>query len=108
MNLSSILCTLLGASATLFLILPEIEKTRKRKVAIDKLKIISVALQQAEERAARYEQRHDRILSQICCYYMINQNLEEALAGARDAMNEALQFAVGLRNMQMEIINSFS
>ncbi|KAI3448301.1 hypothetical protein Pfo_004966 [Paulownia fortunei] len=108
MDLSSIVYTLLGASASLFLLLPEIKKMHNRKIATDKLKIIIEALQLAEERVTRYEERHDHILSQMCSYYMINQNLEEALAGARDAMNEALQFAVGLRKLQMEIITSLS
>lgn len=70
--------------------------------------MISQALEHAEERALRFQERHDRILSQICSYYMVNQDLEDALAATRAAMNEALEFAVGLRKMQMQVFRSLT
>lgn len=69
--------------------------------------MINEALEQAEERAMRYEERHDRILCRISSHYLINQDLEDALTGAREAMNEARDFAVTLRSLQMELICSF-
>lgn len=73
-----------------------------------KLRIISEALEGAEERAVRFQERHDRILSQIGASYLTNTELVEALAGARVAMNQALDFAVDLRSMQFKVISSFS
>ncbi|PIM98348.1 hypothetical protein CDL12_29175 [Handroanthus impetiginosus] len=108
MDIGRIVITLLGASAsTFYLIVPELRKMQERKARAEKLRIIREALEEAEKRLMRYEERHDHILSQLCSYYMINPNLEEALSGARHAMNEALQFAVELRKLQIEIISSF-
>lgn len=64
-------------------------------------------MEKAEERVIRFEERHDRILSQICSYYLTHKELEESLAGARTAMNEALEFASTLRKMQKKVIDSF-
>lgn len=72
-----------------------------------KLKIISEALEVAEERVVRYQERHDRILNQICASYLTNTEVVEALAGARATMNQALEFAVDLRRIQFKIISSF-
>lgn len=75
---------------------------------MDRLKIISEALHEAEGRLIRYQERHDHILDHMCSYYLINQNMQEALAGARDAMNEALELVVALRKLQLQAIVSFS
>ncbi|KAK8589271.1 hypothetical protein V6N12_023673 [Hibiscus sabdariffa] len=96
----------IGFSTSFFFVLPGLKKWQRQQVLIEKLRIISQALEQAEERAMRFQERHDRILGQICSYYMVNQDLEDALAGARAAMNEALEFAVGLRKMQLLILRS--
>ncbi|KAK8712518.1 hypothetical protein V6N13_147757 [Hibiscus sabdariffa] len=96
----------IGFSTSFFFVLPGLKKWQRQQVLIEKLRIISQALEQAEERAMRFQERHDRILGQICSYYMVNQDLEDALAGARAAMNEALEFAVGLRKMQLQILRS--
>lgn len=69
--------------------------------------MITEALEKAEERVKRYEERHDRILGQICSYYLSNQDLEETLAAARAALNEALEFAAGFRDLQMKLISSY-
>lgn len=69
--------------------------------------MINKTLEQAELRLMRYEERHDRILGQICSFYLVNPNMEEALKGAREAMDEARDFSVTLRSLQMEMINSF-
>lgn len=69
--------------------------------------MINKALEQAELKLMRCEERHDRILGQICSVYLVNPDLEEALKGAREAMNEARDFSVTLRSLQMEMISSF-
>lgn len=82
-------------------------KRRQRQQAlIERLRIISQALERAEERALRFQERHDRILSQMCSYYMVNQELLDALKAARAAMIEALEFAAVLRKMQLQILRS--
>ncbi|KAL2490498.1 Uncharacterized protein Adt_26126 [Abeliophyllum distichum] len=107
MDYKSIVLALLGFSASFIFLFPDLQRRKNRQVAVDKLKIICETLHEAEERVIRYEERHDRILSQICSYYMINEKLEEALLGAKNAMNDTLEFSVGLRKLQMEIISSF-
>ncbi|KAL3516062.1 hypothetical protein ACH5RR_022964 [Cinchona calisaya] len=69
--------------------------------------MVNEALKEAEQRVIRYQGRHDSILSQICSHYFVNQDMEEALAGARGAMKDAQEFAVILRNLQIKILNSF-
>lgn len=64
-------------------------------------------MEDAEEIVTRFQERHDRMLSQISEHYLVNVELEEALADARAAMNEAMEFAVNLRRMQIQIISSF-
>ncbi|KAL2469175.1 uncharacterized protein Fot_50751 [Forsythia ovata] len=107
MDYKPIVLALLGFSASFIFLFPDLQRRKNRQVAVEKLKIICETLHEAEERVTRYEERHDRILSQICSYYMINEKLEEALLGAKNAMNDALEFSVGLRKLQMEIISSF-
>lgn len=99
---------LLGASASLLLALAEIKKLQNRKIKTHKLKMIGEALKQAEERLIISAERHDRILDQICSSYLINQNLEEALATARDTMNRASELTIALGKMQLETINSYT
>ncbi|XVF06044.1 hypothetical protein REPUB_Repub06bG0014300 [Reevesia pubescens] len=98
----------IGFSTSFFFVLPSFKRWKRQQVLIERLRIISQALEHAEERALMYQERHDRILSQICSYYMVNQDLEDALAAARATMNEALEFAVGLRKMQLQILRSLS
>ncbi|XVF57498.1 hypothetical protein PTKIN_Ptkin06aG0210100 [Pterospermum kingtungense] len=64
-------------------------RRQRQQVSIKMLRIISHALEQAEERAMRIHERHDRILGQMCSYYMVNQELLDALTPARAAMNGA-------------------
>ncbi|PPS09567.1 hypothetical protein GOBAR_AA11077 [Gossypium barbadense] len=99
MDYVRIIFAVIGFSTSFIFVLP---------ISIEKLRIISQALEHAEERVVRFQERHDRILGQICSYYMVNQDLEDALAGARAAMNEALEFAVGLRKMQLQILRSLT
>ena len=98
---------LIGFCAPFIVFLPNLKEWKRKQITREKLKIIREALDGAEERATRYEERHDRILSQICSYYFSNTDLKEALAGARTAMNEALEFAGGLRDLQMKVISSY-
>ncbi|KAE8684102.1 ATP-dependent DNA helicase Q4 [Hibiscus syriacus] len=106
MDYVRIIFAVFGFSTSLIFVLPGLKKWQRQQVLIEKLRIISQALEHAEERAMRFQERHDRILGQMCSYYMVNQELEDAVAGARTAMNEALEFAVGLRKMQLQILRS--
>lgn len=102
-------CTMIGIAASFVLQIPEIQKRNdKRRTVREKLTMADEALAEAEERVRIYEERHDRILNQICSYYMMNHNLEESLIGAKDAVNEALEFALALRILKWEIPSSFS
>lgn len=107
MALRNAFFTIIGFSTSLLFLVPNVKKWQNQQLRKEKLKIIEEALEQAEVRAAMFEERHDRILSQICAYYLTHKELEEAIAGARAAMNEALEFAASLRNMQKKIISSF-
>ncbi|MBA0619017.1 hypothetical protein Godav_028272 [Gossypium davidsonii] len=108
MDYVRIIFAVIGFSTSFIFVLPSLKKWQRQQVSIEKLRIISQALEHAEERVVRFQERHDRILGQICSYYMVNQDLEDALAGARAAMNEALEFAVGLRKMQLQILRSLT
>ncbi|KAG5549169.1 hypothetical protein RHGRI_014517 [Rhododendron griersonianum] len=106
MDRNSIVFALIGFSASFFLCLPNLKKWQSKKIRREKLGMITEALEKAEERVKRHEERHDRILGQICSHYLLNRDLEEALAAARAALNEALEFAAGLRGLQMKLISS--
>jgi len=69
--------------------------------------MVSEALEAAEERAVRFQERHRKILSHICSTYLTDAKLVEAIAGARTTMNQALDFALQLRKIQFRIITSF-
>ncbi|KAG9443748.1 hypothetical protein H6P81_015088 [Aristolochia fimbriata] len=99
-----LICVLIGFSASLPLLVP---RWRKRGITMEKLRLINEALNEAEERVVRYQERHDRILGLITSSYLVHKDLEEALAGAQTTMKEALEFAVGLRQMQMKILSSY-
>ncbi|KAK7392023.1 hypothetical protein VNO78_20449 [Psophocarpus tetragonolobus] len=103
----NIVFAIIGFSASFLFCLPNMKRWQGKQVAAEKLKMVSEALEAAEERAVRFQERHDRILSQICASYLTNTELIEALAGARATMNQALDFAVELRNIQIKIITSF-
>ena len=84
-----------------------LRKRQKKEIAAEKLRIVTEALERAEDRVLRYEERHDNILNQIGSHYIVSQEIVEALCGAREAMNEALEFAITLRNLQLEIIRLY-
>ncbi|KAF5740044.1 hypothetical protein HS088_TW11G00107 [Tripterygium wilfordii] len=107
MDYGRIVYAIIGFSASFFLCLPNLKRWHRQRVTKDKLRIVSQALEQAEERLVRFQERHDRILSIICSFYLSSQDLEDALVGARAAMNEALEFSVSLRRIQMKIISSY-
>ena len=107
MEFGPIFYALIGFSMSVALCLPNLKKWQSQQITAEKLRIISEALEDAEERAMRFQERHDHVLSQVCSYYLCKQELLEALAESRVAMNEALGFAVGLRKMQMEILCSY-
>nr|POF10241.1 hypothetical protein CFP56_14174 [Quercus suber] len=69
--------------------------------------MISEALEHAEKRVLRLQERHDRILSQMCSYYFIHNELEVSLADARTVLDEAMESAGNLRRMQRKIIGYF-
>ncbi|TMW97406.1 hypothetical protein EJD97_005575 [Solanum chilense] len=95
---------IIGFTSSFLLYLPILRRRQKKEIAAEKLRIVTEALEQAENRVLRYEERHDNILNQLSSHYIVSQEIVEALAGARQAMNEALEFAITLRNMQLEVI----
>ena len=96
-----------GFSSFILLSLPELRKWRRRRTTAEKLRVVTEALDQAEERLLRLQERHDRILYLMNSQYVSHRGMEEALAGARKAMNEALEFSAGLRRIQMRIVSSY-
>ncbi|KAF3623081.1 hypothetical protein FXO38_30938 [Capsicum annuum] len=107
MYFSNITLAIIGFTSSFLLYLPNLREKKKQQIAAEKLRIITEALEQAEDRVLRYEERHDKLLDQICSHYIVSQEILEALAGARDAMNEALEFAITLRNLQLEVIRLY-
>ncbi|WMV12006.1 hypothetical protein MTR67_005391 [Solanum verrucosum] len=107
MYYNNITFAIIGFTSSFLLYLPILRKKQKKQIAAEKLRIITQALEQAEDRVLRYEERHDNILNQICSHYIVNQEIVEALAGARKAMNEALEFAITLRNLQLQVIRLY-
>ncbi|KAL0761992.1 hypothetical protein Bca101_078142 [Brassica carinata] len=69
---------------------------RQRRRAIEKLKLVNEALVAAEENVARLQERHDVILKEICSYYLVNSELQEALVAARAAVDVASGFVLEL------------
>lgn len=98
---------LLIGFSTPYLFFTNLRKLQRRQIIKERLRIVAEALEHAEERVSRYQERHDRILNQMNSYYFYHEELEEALAGARKAMNDALEFSVSLRRMQMKLISSY-
>ncbi|RYQ90360.1 hypothetical protein HN873_029031 [Arachis hypogaea] len=107
MGYNNIVYAIIGFSTSFLFCVPTIKRWQRKQVAAEKLKLITEALEAAEERVVRYEERHDRILNQICQSYLTNTELVKALDGARVTMNEVLEFAVQLRTIQLKIIRSF-
>lgn len=107
MDIGNIVFVIIGFSTSFIFCVPNFKRWQRKQVTLEKLKIISKALEAAEERVERYQERHDRILSQISTSYLTNTEVVEALAGARAAMKQALDFAVDLRSIQFKIISSF-
>ncbi|KAH0731621.1 hypothetical protein KY290_002620 [Solanum tuberosum] len=107
MYFNNITFAIISFTSSFLLYLPILRKRQKKQIAAEKLRIITQALEQAEDRVLRYEERHDNILNQICSHYIVNQEIVEALAGARKAMNEALEFAITLRNLQLQVIRLY-
>ncbi|CAN4111103.1 unnamed protein product [Withania somnifera] len=107
MYFRNITFAIIGFTSSFLLYLPKLRKRKKKQIAAEELRIITEALEQAEDRVLRYEERHDKLLNQMCSHYIVSKELVEALAGAREAMNEALEFAITLRNLQLETINFY-
>ncbi|KAL7003086.1 hypothetical protein U1Q18_004243 [Sarracenia purpurea var. burkii] len=106
MDSGRIIVGVIGLSASFFLCFQTMKKWECRKMKREKVKMISEAMEKAEERVTRCEERHDRILNQICGYYLSNSDLEEALAAARAALHDARKFAAALRDLQIKVLNS--
>ncbi|KAM6597942.1 hypothetical protein CsatA_008466 [Cannabis sativa] len=106
-----ILTTIIGLSTTTisyFVVSPTIERWQMKQMRKEKLKVIKEALEEANERVERLENRHERILSQLCGYYLTHPELEEAVVEARNAVKEALVVTSTLTKMQIHLINSLS
>lgn len=84
--------------------LPNMKKRRTPEIMSEKVRLIKEAIDEAEDRVVRLEERHDRLLKEACSYYLCNRELVEALAGARQVMDEATAVADGLRRMYMKMI----
>ncbi|WOL12188.1 hypothetical protein Cni_G20953 [Canna indica] len=97
-----------GFSSLSLLSFLELKKWHRRQLMADNLRRVSETLEQAEERLIRFQERHDKILFQINSHYLCHREMEEALAGAHKAMNEAFQFCVELRRMQMKILTLYA
>lgn len=69
--------------------------------------MISELLAVAEERGMKVQERHDKLLSQMCSYYLCHKEVLEAIVGARKTMDEDLEFAATLRKMQLWILSTF-
>ncbi|WMV12005.1 hypothetical protein MTR67_005390 [Solanum verrucosum] len=107
MYYNNITFAIIGFTSSFLLYLPILRKRQKKQIAAEKLRIITEALEQAEDRVLRYEERHDNILNQICSHYIVSQEIVEAHIGAREAMNGALEFAITLRNLQLQVIRLY-
>lgn len=107
MDYCRVVLAIVGLSFSYFLCVPNLKKRRKQQIIIEKLRMISEALEHAEERVLRLQERHDRILSQMCSYYFIHNELEVSLADSRAVLDEAMESAGNLRRMQRKIIGYF-
>ena len=107
MDYCRVVLAIVGLSFSYFLCVPNLKQRHKQQIIIEKLRMISVALENAEERVLRLQERHDRILSQMCSYYFIHNELEVSLADARAVLDEAMESAGNLRRMQRKIIGYF-
>ncbi|KAK9139385.1 hypothetical protein Scep_009066 [Stephania cephalantha] len=107
MDFPRIIFTALGFSASIFLYLPNLKKRKRRQTVKEKLELVNEALELAEQRVIKFQERHDRLLDQVSMHYLCNQRLDEALLDARAAMNEAHENAVSLQQMQMNILRSY-
>lgn len=107
MDYCRVVLAIVGLSFSYFLCVPNLKKRHKQQIVIEKLRMISEALEHAEERVLRLQERHDRILSQMCSYYFIHNELEVSLADSRAVLDEAMESAGNLRRMQRKIIGYF-
>lgn len=107
MDYCRVVLAIVGLSFSYFLCVPNLKKRHKQQIIIEKLRMISEALGHAEERVLRLQERHDRILSQMCSYYFIHNELEVSLADSRAVLDEAMESAGNLRRMQRKIIGYF-
>uniref|UniRef100_A0A7N2L5E7 Uncharacterized protein n=2 Tax=Quercus lobata TaxID=97700 RepID=A0A7N2L5E7_QUELO len=107
MDYCRVVLAIVGLSFSYFLCVPNLKQRHTQQIIIEKLRMISEALEHAEERVLRLQERHDRILSQMCSYYFIHNELEVSLADARAVLDEAMESAGNLRRMQRKIIGYF-
>lgn len=107
MDYCRVVLAIVGLSFSYFLCVSNLKKRHKQQIIIEKLRMIGEALEHAEERVLRLQERHDRILSQMCSYYFIHNELEVSLADSRAVLDEAMESAGNLRRMQRKIIGYF-
>lgn len=106
MDYGHIVSAMIGFSTSFVLLIPNLRKWQAKQSTTQKLDIVKEALELAEERLTRYEERHDRLLREICSHYLTSSIMEEALAASAEAMNDATKFVGSLRKLQMETISS--
>ncbi|KAJ0079113.1 hypothetical protein Patl1_22571 [Pistacia atlantica] len=105
MDYDRLIFAIIGFSSSFFLCLPSLKRWLRHQISQKNLRLVSEALDLAEERMVQYQERHDRLLNQ-CFNYTVTEELLKALAGAREAMDGALAFVVSLRYMQTKMFDS--
>ncbi|KAH9620961.1 hypothetical protein KSS87_017932 [Heliosperma pusillum] len=97
----------IGISSTIICCLPTLKRQQSKRCIEERLELMNEALEKAEERVMRLQERHDRLVTQICSYYMCYKELDHAVLGARMALHEELEFVASLRKMQLLLLTSF-
>ncbi|KAJ0079114.1 hypothetical protein Patl1_22572 [Pistacia atlantica] len=81
MDYGRLVFAIIGFSSSFFLCLPSLKRWHRHQISQENLRLVTEALDQAEEMMVKFQERHDRILNQICSYYMVNEELLKDLGG---------------------------
>ncbi|KAI4364664.1 hypothetical protein MLD38_020722 [Melastoma candidum] len=108
MGRDKVVVAILSFSLGLAFCIPCIRRQQRQEIVSKGLRIVLEALEHAEERLAMSWERHDVLLRQRCSFYLTNCDLEEALADARKAIEEATELTRVFGRMQMRLIASFT
>ncbi|KAH7655003.1 hypothetical protein IHE45_19G177600 [Dioscorea alata] len=97
----------IAATLAVFTSLPELRKWQRRQLILHKLKLITDALEQAEERLIRLQERHDKILLHLNSNYFPSLAMAHALSASQQAMDEALHFSASLQSLHLKLLTSY-